>query len=57
MNLWKFNEGENVVVKDFVFGVELLFFRYFFGKFDWVFFDVFIVFVVVVNLNKNNVIL
>ena len=54
MNLWKFNEGENAVVKDLVSGVELSFPRYPLGKPDWVFSDAPIASVVAVNPNKNN---
>lgn len=57
INLWKFNEGKNFIVKDLVVDVVLFFLRYLLGKLEWVFFDVFIVFVVIVNLNEDNVIL
>ena len=55
INLWKFNEGENAVVKDLVSGVELSFPRYPLGKPDWVFSDAPIASVITVNPNKNNV--
>lgn len=54
-NLWKFNEGENAIVKDLVSGVTLSFPRYPLGKPQWVFSDAPIASVVAVNPNENNV--
>ena len=53
-NLWKFNEGENSLVKDLVSGVTLLFPRYPLGKPEWVFSDAPIASVITVNPNENN---
>ena len=53
-NLWKFNEGENNVVKDLVSGVTLFFPRYPLEEPHWVFSDAPIASVVAVNPNENN---
>ena len=53
-NLWKFNEGENTIVKDLVSGVTLSFPKYPLGKPQWVFSDAPIASVVEVNPNENN---
>lgn len=54
MNLWKFNEGENAIVKDLVSGITLSFPEYPLGKPHWVFSDAPIAVVVAVNPNENN---
>lgn len=53
-NLWKFNEGENTIVKDLVSGITLSFPKYPLGKPMWVFSDAPIASVVAVNPNENN---
>ena len=54
LNLWKFNEGENTIVRDLVSGVTLSFPKYPLGKPKWVFSDAPIASVVAVNPNENN---
>lgn len=40
MYVWKFNEGEGIVVVDKVIGMKLVFFFKFWRKFEWRYFDV-----------------
>ena len=54
-NLWKFDEGENSIVKDLVSGVTLFFPKYPLEEPKWVFSDAPIASVAVLNPNENNV--